>query len=41
MVIPIAGFFTVWQGIAEVLRCVIALKTGVWPERFEDVQEAP
>lgn len=41
MVIPIAGFFTVLQGIAEVLRCVIALKTGVWPERFEDVQEAP
>jgi TRAP-type mannitol/chloroaromatic compound transport system permease small subunit len=40
-VIPIAGFFTVLQGIAEVLRCVIALKTGVWPERFEDVQEAP
>ena len=41
IVIPVAGFFTVLQGIAEVLRCVIALKTGVWPERFEDVQEAP
>jgi TRAP-type mannitol/chloroaromatic compound transport system permease small subunit len=41
MVIPIAGFFTVLQAIAEVLRCVVALKTGVWPERFEDVQEAP
>ena len=41
MVIPIAGFFTVLQGIAEVLRCVIALRTGVWPARFEDVQEAP
>jgi TRAP-type mannitol/chloroaromatic compound transport system permease small subunit len=41
IVIPVAGFFTVLQGIAEVLRCVIALNTGVWPERFEDVQEAP
>lgn len=40
-VIPIAGFFTVLQGIAEVLRCIMALRTGVWPARFEDVQEAP
>jgi TRAP-type mannitol/chloroaromatic compound transport system permease small subunit len=40
-VIPIAGFFMILQGIAEVLRCALALKTGVWPERFEDVQEAP
>jgi TRAP-type mannitol/chloroaromatic compound transport system permease small subunit len=40
-VIPIAGFFTVLQGVAEVLRCMMALKTGVWPARFEDVQEAP
>jgi TRAP-type mannitol/chloroaromatic compound transport system permease small subunit len=40
-VIPIAGFCMILQGIAEVLRCVMALKTGVWPERFEDVQEAP
>jgi len=39
-VIPIAGFFIAVQGIAEVLRCIVALKTGSWPERFEDVQEA-
>jgi TRAP-type mannitol/chloroaromatic compound transport system permease small subunit len=39
-VIPVAGLFMVLQGIAEVLRCVIALKTGAWPERFADVQEA-
>jgi TRAP-type mannitol/chloroaromatic compound transport system permease small subunit len=41
MVIPVAGFFMVVQGIAEVLRCLVALKTGAWPERFADVQEAP
>jgi TRAP-type mannitol/chloroaromatic compound transport system permease small subunit len=41
IVIPVAGFFTVLQGVAEVMRCSIALKSGVWPERFEDVQEAP
>jgi TRAP-type mannitol/chloroaromatic compound transport system permease small subunit len=40
-VIPIAGACMVLQGIAEVLRCVLALKTGSWPERFADVQEAP
>jgi TRAP-type mannitol/chloroaromatic compound transport system permease small subunit len=40
-VIPIAGALIALQGISEVLRCVVAMKTGVWPERFEDVQEAP
>jgi TRAP-type mannitol/chloroaromatic compound transport system permease small subunit len=40
-VIPIGGFFTALQGVAEVLRCLIALRTGRWPDRFEDVQEAP
>jgi len=40
-VIPLAGFFTALQGVAEVMRCVIALRTGRWPDRFEDVQEAP
>lgn len=39
--IPIAGALIALQGISEVLRCVVAMKTGVWPERFEDVQEAP
>jgi len=41
MVIPIAGFLIALQGAAEVLRCLVALKTGHWPERFEDVQEEP
>ncbi len=39
-VIPIAGALIALQGIGELLRCVVAMKTGVWPERFEDVQEA-
>ena len=41
MVIPVAGFFIALQGVAEVLRCIVAIRTGQWPERFEDVQEAP
>ena len=27
------------QGLVEILRCVICLKTGVWPTREEDVEE--
>jgi TRAP-type mannitol/chloroaromatic compound transport system permease small subunit len=38
-VIPIAGALVMLQGIAEVLRCVICLKTGVWPARLKDVAE--
>ncbi|MEK7216856.1 MAG: TRAP transporter small permease subunit [Chloroflexota bacterium] len=40
-VIPVAGFFTALQGVAETMRAIIAFRTGRWPERFEDVQEAP
>ena len=35
--IPVAGFILINQGISEVLRCVIAIKTGQWPERQDDV----
>jgi TRAP-type mannitol/chloroaromatic compound transport system permease small subunit len=38
-VIPIAAFFLLLQGIAETIRCAIALRTGVWPQRLHDVEE--
>lgn len=38
-VIPLAAAFLLFQGVAEVLRCVIALRTGVWPPRMSDVEE--
>jgi len=38
-VIPIAGFFVMLQGIAEIVRAVICLKTGEWPARLHDVAE--
>jgi TRAP-type mannitol/chloroaromatic compound transport system permease small subunit len=38
-VIPLAAFFILIQGIAETIRCVIALRTGVWPPRLGDVEE--
>lgn len=39
MLIPFAGFFLTLQGIAEVLRCVVCLNTGAWPQRLHDVEE--
>ncbi|QJR16192.1 TRAP transporter small permease subunit [Usitatibacter palustris] len=38
-IIPIAGAFLLAQGIVEIVRSAIALKTGVWPSRIEDVEE--
>jgi TRAP-type mannitol/chloroaromatic compound transport system permease small subunit len=38
-VIPIAGVLVMIQGLAEIVRCVVCLKTGVWPERLKDVEE--
>jgi TRAP-type mannitol/chloroaromatic compound transport system permease small subunit len=39
MVIPVAGALVMLQGIAEIIRCVICLRTGAWPERMKDVEE--
>ncbi len=38
-VIPIAGALVMLQGIAEIVRCVVCLKTGAWPSRLKDVAE--
>jgi len=38
-ILPIAAGFCFLQGIAEVLRCIVCLRTGAWPRRSEDVQE--
>ena len=38
-VIPIAGTLVLLQGIAEIVRCVVCLKTGEWPERLKDAEE--
>ncbi|EDM69465.1 mannitol transporter [Roseobacter sp. AzwK-3b] len=37
--IPLAGCLLAVQGLAEVVRCVMAMRTGVWPERLVDVKE--
>ena len=38
-VIPIAGALILLQGIAEIVRCAVCLKTGEWPSRLHDVAE--
>ncbi len=38
-VIPIAGALVMLQGMAEILRCIVCLKTGEWPSRLKDVAE--
>ena len=38
-VIPVAASFLLLQGIAEFIRCIIAIRSGAWPERLGDVEE--
>ncbi len=37
--IPITGALLLLQGIAEIIRCVLCIRTGVWPQRMHDVEE--
>ena len=37
--IPIAGCLLLLQGIAEIIRCIITIRTGTWPQRLHDVEE--
>ncbi len=39
VVIPIAGLLLLLQGLSEINRCVICIKTGIWPPRPDDVAE--
>jgi TRAP-type mannitol/chloroaromatic compound transport system permease small subunit len=38
-VIPIAGVLVLIQGLAEIVRCIVCLQTGQWPDRLKDVEE--
>ncbi len=38
-VIPVAGALLLIQGVAQVFRCIICMKTGEWPAHAEDVEE--
>jgi TRAP-type mannitol/chloroaromatic compound transport system permease small subunit len=37
--IPATGVLLLLQGIAEIIRCVICIREGAWPQRLHDVEE--
>jgi len=37
--IPLAGAMLWIQGIAQVIRCILCLRTGRWPAQLHDVEE--
>jgi hypothetical protein len=37
--IPSKRAFVLLQGFVEILRCIVCLKTGEWPERLKDAEE--
>jgi hypothetical protein len=40
LMIPLAGGLVLLQGLAEIVRCVICIRTGQWPERLKDAEES-
>jgi TRAP-type mannitol/chloroaromatic compound transport system permease small subunit len=37
--IPVTGVMMLLQGVVEVVRCIICIRTGDWPQRLHDVEE--
>src|SRR4051812_8815002 len=38
-VIPAAGAIVLLQGLSEILRCLVCLRTGRWTDRLDDAEE--
>jgi len=39
-VIPLAGAVVLMQGIAEIIRCLVCIRTGEWTPRLKDAEES-
>ncbi len=37
--VPVTGVLLLLQGIAEIIRCIICIRSGEWPKRLQDVEE--
>jgi TRAP-type mannitol/chloroaromatic compound transport system permease small subunit len=37
--IPVTGALLLLQGIAEMIRCILCIRSGQWPQRLHDVEE--
>jgi TRAP-type mannitol/chloroaromatic compound transport system permease small subunit len=38
--IPLAGALVLMQGISEIVRCLVCIKTGEWTPRLKDAEES-
>ena len=38
-IIPLAGAIVMLQGLAEIIRCVVCIRTGEWTPRLKDAEE--
>ncbi|NBW25635.1 MAG: TRAP transporter small permease subunit [Betaproteobacteria bacterium] len=38
-VIPFAGLIVLMQGLAEIFRCIVCIRTGEWTPRLKDAEE--
>lgn len=38
-VLPVAAGMLLLQGVAQICRCIVCLKTGEWPAHLQDVEE--
>ena len=39
-IIPLAGAIVLMQGVAEMVRCVVCIRTGAWTPRLIDAEES-
>jgi TRAP-type mannitol/chloroaromatic compound transport system permease small subunit len=37
--IPLTGLLLLLQGVAEIIRCILTIRSGRWPQRLHDVEE--
>jgi TRAP-type mannitol/chloroaromatic compound transport system permease small subunit len=37
--IPVTGVLLLAQGVAEIIRCLLCIRSGRWPQRLHDVEE--
>jgi TRAP-type mannitol/chloroaromatic compound transport system permease small subunit len=39
VLIPVTGVLLLAQGVAEIIRCILCIRLGRWPQRLHDVEE--
>jgi len=39
VIIPVAGAIVMLQGLSEIVRCIVCLRTGKWTPRLKDAEE--